>query len=96
MTIRARVTQRGRSILVYLEDPSIPRSQVGPLGNYVRVDYDVTGRRLKHEAAVRGYGSGGHELVERAVALADRAAARLGIGPATPSWDEVPVATVDL
>lgn len=96
MAITARVTQRGRSILVYLEDPDIPRSQVGPLGNYVRVDYDVHGLRVKHEGAVRGYGDAGHELVQRALQLADRAAVRQRIGPDTPPWNEIAVATVRL
>lgn len=96
MAIKARVTQRGRSILVYLDDPAIPRSQLGPLGNYVRVDYDVTGKRLKHEAAIRGYGTAGRELVQRVLPLADRAAVMQRIGPETPPWNEIEVATVKL
>jgi len=96
VAITARVTRRGRAILIYLEDPSIPASALGPLGNYVRVDYNVEGKRLQHEAAMRGYGADGHALVKRAVALADRAAAKLAIGPDTPPPGEVPVATVKL
>ena len=81
---------------MYIEDPAIPRSQLGPLGNYVRVDYDVTGKRLKHEAAMRGYGTAGHEIVQRVLPIADRAAVLQRIGPETPPWHEVKVGTVPL
>lgn len=75
-----RITLYGNAVFVYHTNPAIPHSVLGPKGNYVQGVYDSSSRRIRYEAAIRGYGDAAQVLLDRLLAIADRIAVSRKVG----------------
>ncbi len=94
MARTARIALYGNAVYVYLEDPLIPRSLLGPKGNFVQGIYDSTSQRVRYEAAIRGYGEAGQDVLNRMLAIADRIAVKRSVGAAPGPRSETVIGTV--
>jgi hypothetical protein len=94
MTRTARVALYGNAVYVYLEDPSIPSSLLGPKGNFVQGVYDQHSSRIRYEAAIRGYGDDAQQILNRLLSIADRIAMSRSVGVAPGPRSETVIGTV--
>lgn len=96
MARTVRITHVSNCLWAYLDDPAIPRSAVGPKGNFVMAVYGAESRRSHYEAAVRGYGTEGRALVDQLLAIADRVAVANKVGAVTGPPTEKPLGSTTL
>ena len=94
MARTARIALYGNAVYVYLDDPAISRSLLGPKGNFVQGVYDQHSRRIRHEAAIRGYGDDGNAIMQRMLQIADRIAVTRKVGAAPGPRSETAIGSV--
>ena len=96
MSRTARITRMGNALYVYLSDPAIPASVLGPKGNFVRVVYGPGAQRRQHEAAIRGYGEQGSIVLQELLNVADRVAHARAVGDGGGPLYETEVGSITL